>query len=86
MTGLVGLGVLDRKGKGRSTGIPKMLKVMAKNRSLAPEFETDEVWASFVIHLPVRAGAKLQLEREAPHVTPEVERLLRVSKGNLLRR
>lgn len=40
----------------------------------------------FLIRLPVHADAKVQLERGAtPHVTPQVERLLLVCEGALLR-
>lgn len=39
--------------EGRSTGIPKILKVMAANGSPAPLFETDDERASFVVRLPV---------------------------------
>ncbi|WP_413924134.1 ATP-binding protein [Candidatus Accumulibacter phosphatis] len=38
--------------EGRSTGIPKILKVMAANGSPAPLFETDDDRVSFVIRLP----------------------------------
>ena len=40
--------------EGRSTGIPKILRVMAENGSPGPEFETDEDRLSFLIRLPVR--------------------------------
>jgi len=43
--------------EGRSTGIPKILRVMAENGSPAPEFETDEDRTYFLIRLPVHAGA-----------------------------
>ena len=42
----------------RSTGIPKILRVMAENRSPGPEFETDEDRLSFLIRLPVHPQAK----------------------------
>ncbi len=42
--------------EGRSTGIPKILKVMAENGSPAPEFESDDDRASFLIRLPIHAG------------------------------
>jgi ATP-dependent DNA helicase RecG len=38
--------------EGRSTGIPKILKVMAANGSPAPLFESDDDRLSFVIRLP----------------------------------
>lgn len=38
--------------EGRSTGIPKILKVMAANGSPAPLFETDDERISYVVRLP----------------------------------
>ncbi len=46
--------------EGRSTGIPKVLRVMAENGSPAPEFETDEDRTYFLIRLPIHAGATPQ--------------------------
>jgi ATP-dependent DNA helicase RecG len=43
--------------EGRSTGIPKMLREMAKNGSPAPEFETDENRSYSLVRLPVHAKA-----------------------------
>ena len=43
--------------EGRSTGIPKILKVMAANGSPTPEFESDDDRASFLIRLPVHSRA-----------------------------
>jgi ATP-dependent DNA helicase RecG len=72
--------------EGRSTGIPKVLRVMEENGSPAPEFETDEERVSFLIRLPVRAAALPVLAgEETPQVTPQVDRLLRVCEGDLLR-
>ncbi|MCK4682523.1 transcriptional regulator, partial [Candidatus Bipolaricaulota bacterium] len=51
--------------EGRSTGIPKMLRVMEENGSPPPEFETDDYRTSFLIRLPAHAGA-------TPQVTPQV--------------
>ena len=51
--------------EGRSTGIPKILRVMAENGSSTPEFETDDNRTSFLIRLPAHAGA-------TPQVTPQV--------------
>ncbi len=51
--------------EGRSTGIPKILKVMKENGSPAPEFETDDDRTSFVIRLPIHARAAKALEVEA---------------------
>ena len=47
--------------EGRSTGIPKVLRVMAENGSPAPEFDTDEDRTYFLIRLPVHAGAAPQV-------------------------
>ena len=41
--------------EGRSTGIPKILKVMNKNGSPPPEFDTDEDRGYFLIRLPVHS-------------------------------
>ena len=57
--------------EGRSTGIPKMLRVMAENGSPPPEFDTDDNRTAFLIRLPVHASAKEQL---AAGVTTEVPR------------
>jgi len=56
--------------EGRSTGIPKILRVMEQNGSPPPEFETDEDRTSFLIRLPVhpagirQLGTKLGLSRD----------------------
>lgn len=55
--------------EGRSTGIPKILKVMAENGSPAPEFETDDDRTSFLIRLPVHQQA---LQEATPQVTGQV--------------
>lgn len=39
--------------EGRSTGMPKILKVMSANGSPAPLFETDDDRLAYVIRLPV---------------------------------
>lgn len=44
--------------EGHSTGIPKILKVMAANGSPAPLFESDDDRLSFVIRLPVHPLAR----------------------------
>ena len=54
--------------EGRSTGIPKILKVMKKNGSPRPEFDTDEDRSYFLIRLPVHP--KVMLEK-TPEKTPE---------------
>ena len=70
--------------EGRSTGITKILKVMAANGSPPPEFETDEDRTAFLIRLPVHAGAirqigpKLELSRD--YVTEEVGTKLALSR------
>jgi ATP-dependent DNA helicase RecG len=46
--------------EGRSTGIPKMLRVMAANGSPVPEFETDEDRTHYLVRLPVHANADWQ--------------------------
>ena len=43
--------------EGRSTGISKILKVMKKNGSPLPEFETDDDRSYFLIRLPVHPEA-----------------------------
>ncbi len=47
--------------EGRSTGIPKVLRVMSENGSPAPEFETDDARTYFLIRLPIHAGATRQV-------------------------
>ncbi len=46
--------------EGRSTGIPKMLRVMADNGSPVPEFETDDDRTHYLVRLPVHANADWQ--------------------------
>jgi ATP-dependent DNA helicase RecG len=52
--------------EGRSTGIAKILRVMARNGSPLPEFETDEDRSSFLIRLPVH------LRTVTPQDSPQV--------------
>jgi len=66
--------------EGRSTGISKVLRVMAENGSPPPEFETDEERVSFLIRLPVHAGAKPQLEEGA---IPQVGTKLALSRHQI---
>lgn len=68
--------------EGRSTGIPKMLRVMSENGSPAPEFETDEDRTHYLVRLPVHTKADWQdlaedlaKKTEPPKVTPQVEGL-----------
>ena len=44
--------------EGRSTGIPKVLRVMRENGSPPPEFESDEDRTHFLIRLPVHTRAE----------------------------
>ncbi len=50
--------------EGRSTGIPKILKVMKKNGSPPPQFETDEDRSFFLIRLPVHLEVELEKTSE----------------------
>ncbi len=75
--------------EGRSTGISKILKVMANNGSPAPEFETDDDRSYFLIRLPVheraavtQAGAQATLQVTL-QVTPQVRKLLAACEGEL---
>jgi len=56
--------------EGRSTGIAKILKVMAANGSPVPEFETDEDRSYFLVRLPVHERAAMTPVKE--QVTPQV--------------
>jgi ATP-dependent DNA helicase RecG len=79
--------------EGRSTGVPKILRAMRNNGSPPPEFDTDEDRSFFLIRLPVHEQAKRGTghvtphvpPQATPHVTPQVERLLAVAEGELLR-
>jgi ATP-dependent DNA helicase RecG len=67
--------------EGRSTGIPKILKVMKENGSPPPQFETDEDRTSFLIRLPVHERAAQGLAGEVtPQVTEEVGTKLALSR------
>lgn len=46
--------------EGRSTGLPKILRVMQSNGSPMPVFETDEERSYFLIRLPIHAGSELK--------------------------
>jgi ATP-dependent DNA helicase RecG len=77
--------------EGRSTGIPKVLRVMAENGSPAPEFETDDDRTYFLIRLPIHVGATQQATREVVgevtgEVAGEVRRLLEVLGTNTMTR
>ena len=74
--------------EGRSTGIPKRLKVMAGNGSPAPVFESDDERSSFVIRLPIHE--KTRVTSGSPpevtgEVTGEVTRLLQALGGEMSR-
>lgn len=70
--------------EGRSTGIPKILRVMQANGSPAPVFESEEERNSFLIRLPVHEGfAEAVAGEVTPEVTPEVAKLLNVLKGEM---
>ncbi len=74
--------------EGRSTGIPKILKVMAANGSPPPLFETDDDRLSFVIRLPSYPLAKSGIsptEQVTEQVTGEVQRLLLALVGEMSR-
>lgn len=74
--------------EGRSTGIPKILKVMAANGSPAPLFETDDDRIAYVVRLPAhplsqsRGAATGETTME---VTMEVTALLNVIDGDMSR-
>jgi predicted HTH transcriptional regulator len=76
--------------EGRSTGMPKILKVMAANGSPAPLFETDDDRCSYVIRLPVHVLAQQPSDQVTTEVTGEVtgevERLLRVLVAEMSRK
>ena len=82
--------------EGRSTGVPKILKAMAANGSLAPRFETDDDRIAYVIRLPSHPFAQAQDESDVKvtgevtgevteEVTGEVERLILILHGELTR-
>jgi ATP-dependent DNA helicase RecG len=78
--------------EGRSTGIPKNLKVMAANGSPAPLFEPDDDRLSFVIRLPCHplvVGEMTPTEQVTAQVTEqvtrEVQRLLGALVGEMSR-
>jgi ATP-dependent DNA helicase RecG len=58
--------------EGRSTGIPKILKVTAVNGSPTPLFETDDERASFVVRLPAHPLAKRTTTDVTVDVTTDV--------------
>lgn len=46
--------------EGRSTGIPKMLRIMEANGSTAPEFDSDEDRTYYLARLPVHPQAEIE--------------------------
>ncbi|CAN5572331.1 hypothetical protein BH10PSE18_BH10PSE18_32860 [soil metagenome] len=70
--------------EGRATGVPKILKVMDRNGSPPPVFESDEERTAFVVRLPVHPKARGTPE-VTPEVTAEVARLLRAMAGEMSR-
>lgn len=74
--------------EGRSTGIPKILKVMAANGSPAPLFETDDERISYVVRLPAHPQSQSSdatTEEVTMEVTMEVAALLKVINGDMSR-
>ena len=69
--------------EGRSTGITKILKVMAPNGSPAPLFESDEDRLSFVIRLPCHPLARPVPPEVTGEVAPEVVRVVLALQGAL---
>ena len=71
--------------EGRSTGVPKILRVMKANGSPAPVFETDEDRSYFLIRLPLHKEFDriVQVAEVTPEVAPEVKRLLTVLQGEM---
>ena len=68
--------------EGRSTGVPKILRVMNANASPTPVFETDEDRRYFLIRLPIHEGF-VETEKTTLQVTPEVRRLLTMLHGEM---
>ncbi|WP_240609935.1 Fic family protein [Billgrantia endophytica] len=68
--------------EGRSTGVPKILRVMRRNGSPAPIFETDDDHSYFLVRLPIHEGFA---EAVTGEVTGEVQRLMSVMQGEMKR-
>ncbi|MDQ7732647.1 ATP-binding protein [Halomonas sp. SpR1] len=66
--------------EGRSTGVPKILRVMKANGSPLPVFETDDERSYFLIRLPVHEGFLVGKEA-VDDVTPGILRLLESFEG-----
>ena len=76
--------------EGRSTGIPKILRVMSRNGSPPPEFEFDEDHSYFLVRLPVHPqgrqtspGTTEATPQVAPQVTPQVSKLAAALYGEM---
>lgn len=72
----------------RSTGLPKILRVMQRNGSPAPVFETDEERSYFLIRLPIHAGfvEESQATHQVTHqVSEQVKALLLKCTGEMNR-
>ena len=65
----------------RSTGIPRILRVMQAHGSPQPHFESDDECSSFLIRLPVHEGFA---EEVAGEVTEQVMRLLAALEASSL--
>ena len=76
--------------EGRSTGIPKILRVMKHNGSPLPEFESDDDRTFFLIRLPVhKRTSRIVGEAITTEVTTEVTpglRLVSILQGEMSRR
>jgi len=69
--------------EGRTTGVPKILRVMKANASPKPVCETDEDRTYFLIRLPIHKGfaeVEKTIPQVTPEVTPEVDHLLPLAK------
>ncbi len=80
--------------EGRSTGIPKILRAMRENGSLAAVFESDEDRTWFLVRLPVhepvrqeptRQGTEQATPQVTGHVADHVEQLVAVLAGPMSR-
>lgn len=66
--------------EGRSTGVPKILRVMKANGSPEPVFETDDERSYFLIRLPVHQGFSVDTAA-VTEVTPEVTEQVGTKQG-----
>ena len=71
--------------EGRSTGVPKMLKVMAANGSPVPVFETDDDRLSYLVRLPVHPLVEQATDQVTMDVAMEVADLLTKVRGEMSR-